>query len=55
MAAVVDWTRLEQDQFRRLTRHFLRRLLDNELLSPDADRRDTLGVFTAAALSVARS
>ena len=40
-------------QVRLLTRLFLRRLLDNDLVSPHADRHDSLGVVYAVVLSLA--
>jgi hypothetical protein len=38
---------------RLLTRLFVRRLLDNDLISPHADRHDSLGVMYAVVLSLA--
>jgi hypothetical protein len=38
---------------RLLTRLFVRRLLDNDLISPHADRHDSLGVMSAVVLSLA--
>ena len=35
-----------------LTRHFLRRFLENDLISPDADRAQLLAVVGAALFSV---
>src|SRR5690349_11954860 len=36
---------------RLLVRHFLRRLLENDLISPDADRHEVLGVACAALIT----
>jgi hypothetical protein len=38
---------------RLLTRHFIRRLLDNDLISPHADRHESLAVLYAVVLSLA--
>jgi hypothetical protein len=43
----------EVPTIRLLTRLFVRRLLDNDLISPHADRHDSLGVVYAVVLSLA--
>lgn len=50
---VADAARREQSAspFRLLTRHFLRRLLDNDLISPNADRHETLVVGATLLIS----
>ena len=36
---------------RLLTRHFFRRFIENDLISPDADRHQTLTVLSACLIS----
>jgi hypothetical protein len=43
----------DETAVRLLTRHFLRRLLDNDLISPHADRHDSVAVQLAVVVSVA--
>jgi hypothetical protein len=45
------WRRCVRDGTRVLTRHFFRRFIENDLISPDADRHQTLAVVTACTIS----
>src|SRR6476469_6118990 len=45
------WPRCVPDVTRLLARHFFRRFIENDLISPDADRHQTLAVMTACIIS----
>src|ERR1700693_4665290 len=45
------WWPSVHDTTRLLTRHFFRRFIENDLISPDADRHQTLAVACACIVS----
>src|SRR3954469_24593311 len=45
------WRRSVPDTTRLLARHFFRRFIENDLISPDADRHQTLAVVCSCIIS----